>query len=104
MTTIADLPGIRLRSPKRIAQALADRTPGVMPDGRKLMIIACDHPARGALGVGSDLMAMADRTELLERCMIALSVPVLTAFSGQPILSKTSPSSAHSKANSSSDP
>lgn len=82
MTTIADLPGIRLRSPKRIAQALADRAPGVMPDGRKLMIIACDHPARGALGVGADLMAMADRTELLERCMIALSRPGVDGFLG----------------------
>ncbi|MFU8947421.1 class I fructose-bisphosphate aldolase [Mycetocola zhadangensis] len=43
-------------------------------DGR-LFIIAADHPARGALGVRSDRMAMADRYDLLDRLALALSRP-----------------------------
>jgi hypothetical protein len=39
------------------------------------MIVACDHPARGALGAGSSKMAMASRTELLARLVTALSRP-----------------------------
>ena len=35
-------------------------------DGR-LMIIACDHPARGANGVGDRPLAMGNRIHLLER-------------------------------------
>ncbi len=44
-------------------------------DGRGLLLIAADHPARGALGVGGDGMAMASRTDLLERLSAALSRP-----------------------------
>ena len=39
------------------------------------MIVACDHPARGALGAPGNPMAMASRTELLERLVTALSRP-----------------------------
>ncbi|MFD8571266.1 deoxyribose-phosphate aldolase [Streptomyces sp. NPDC059639] len=39
------------------------------------MIIAADHPARGALGAGDRTHAMADRTDLLERLQLALSRP-----------------------------
>ncbi|WP_394811290.1 Cgl0159 family (beta/alpha)8-fold protein [Streptomyces xanthii] len=39
------------------------------------MVVAADHPARGALGVGEHAMAMADRGELLERLCRALSRP-----------------------------
>jgi hypothetical protein len=39
------------------------------------MIIACDHPARGALAVGGNPTAMASRTELLARLQTALSRP-----------------------------
>lgn len=41
----------------------------------RLLIIAADHPARGALGVGDDAFAMADRSVLLERLCLALSRP-----------------------------
>ena len=44
-------------------------------DDGKLMIVACDHPARGALGAQGNPMAMASRTELLERLVTALSRP-----------------------------
>ena len=39
------------------------------------MIIACDHPARGALGAAGRPMAMASRTELLDRLVTALARP-----------------------------
>ena len=39
------------------------------------MIVACDHPARGALGAPGNPMAMASRTELLERLVTALARP-----------------------------
>ncbi|MDF3142159.1 deoxyribose-phosphate aldolase, partial [Streptomyces sp. T21Q-yed] len=39
------------------------------------MIVAADHPARGALGVGGRRLAMANRADLLERLCIALSRP-----------------------------
>ncbi len=50
------------------------RRPLLGPDGR-LMIVAADHPARGALGVGDDATAMADRYDLLARLLTALSRP-----------------------------
>ncbi|MFT4042761.1 MAG: deoxyribose-phosphate aldolase [Gordonia sp. (in: high G+C Gram-positive bacteria)] len=66
----------RLRSPAEFAAALRTRTrrPLIRGDHR-LMIIAADHPARGALGVGPDPLAMADRYDLLERLALALSHP-----------------------------
>ncbi|MFJ4717069.1 deoxyribose-phosphate aldolase [Streptomyces sp. NPDC088785] len=39
------------------------------------MIIAADHPARGALAAGDHAHAMADRADLLERLCLALSRP-----------------------------
>ncbi|WRH19103.1 aldolase [Microbacterium sp. JZ37] len=52
-------------------------------DGR-LFIVAADHPARGALAVGSDQTAMADRYELLERLAIALGRPGVDGVLGTP--------------------
>jgi hypothetical protein len=40
-----------------------------------LLIIAADHPARGALGVADRPMAMANRFDLLDRILTALSRP-----------------------------
>ncbi|MFF4898537.1 deoxyribose-phosphate aldolase [Streptomyces sp. NPDC001068] len=66
----------RTHHPEAIAEAAARRVrrPLLDEDGR-LMIIAADHPARGALGVGGDKLAMANRAELLERLCLALSRP-----------------------------
>ncbi|QDQ11638.1 deoxyribose-phosphate aldolase [Streptomyces spectabilis] len=66
----------RAQHPEAIAEAAARRVrrPLVGPSGR-LMIIAADHPARGALGVGKDPLAMADRADLLDRLCLALSRP-----------------------------
>lgn len=43
--------------------------------GARLFMVALDHPARGALGVGGDPLRMADRRDLLTRLSIALSHP-----------------------------
>ncbi|MBE6474416.1 MAG: deoxyribose-phosphate aldolase [Actinomyces succiniciruminis] len=74
---------VRTHEPERIAQALADRPRGTLPDGDgKLMIIACDHPARGALAAGTDPTAMASREQVLARCVTALSRPGVNGFLG----------------------
>ena len=46
------------------------------------MVIACDHTARGALGAGERPLAMADREDLLQRCVAALSRPGVNGFLG----------------------
>ncbi|WP_371656955.1 MULTISPECIES: deoxyribose-phosphate aldolase [unclassified Streptomyces] len=71
-----DLARVRARNPEAVAEAAArrERRPLVRGAGR-LLIIAADHPARGALGVGDDAFAMADRSVLLERLCLALSRP-----------------------------
>ncbi|MEF3402956.1 class I fructose-bisphosphate aldolase [Agromyces sp. CCNWLW203] len=66
----------RAVDPTAIAELLAARTRRpVLGDNGRLFIIAADHPARGALGVGDESMAMADRYELLDRLALALSRP-----------------------------
>ncbi len=47
---------------------------GVRDDGR-LFLVAADHPARGAIGVGGNPLRMADRRDLLSRLAVALSHP-----------------------------
>ncbi|MBY8342866.1 deoxyribose-phosphate aldolase [Streptomyces spinosirectus] len=74
--SIPDLVSVRVRHPEAVAEAAARRTrrPLMGASGR-LMIVAADHPARGALGVAGHRLAMANRAELLERVCIALSRP-----------------------------
>lgn len=75
----------RLETPDAIAAALAARTRRPLVRGdKRLMIVAADHPARGALGVGSDAMAMADRYDLLQRLALALSRPGVDGVLGTP--------------------
>ncbi|MFE2266566.1 Cgl0159 family (beta/alpha)8-fold protein [Streptomyces griseosporeus] len=66
----------RARHPEAVAEAAARRRrrPLLNEQGR-LMIVAADHPARGALGVGERRLAMANRADLLERLCLALSRP-----------------------------
>jgi hypothetical protein len=82
---IADLTEIRVRAPHRIADGWAARKRRdlVGVDGR-LLIVAADHPARGALGVREDRRAMASRSNLLERLAIALSRPGVDGVLGTP--------------------
>lgn len=66
----------RARHPERIAEAAGRRRrrPILADDGRTC-IIAADHPARAAVKVGSDPMAMARRRDLLGRLLTALAQP-----------------------------
>ncbi|MGW5664389.1 Cgl0159 family (beta/alpha)8-fold protein [Streptomyces sp. NPDC003758] len=74
--SIPDLATVRARHPEAIAEAAARRVRRpLIGDSGRLMIVAADHPARGALGVGDRHLAMANRADLLERLCIALSRP-----------------------------
>lgn len=76
MIDVAGLAGTRARHPEAIAEAAARRPRRpLIGDSGRLMIIAADHPARGALAVGGDKLAMAHRGDLLERLCLALSRP-----------------------------
>ena len=67
---------LRAADPAAVARAWDGRTtrPTIRGDGR-LMIVAADHPARGALAVGSRPTAMNSRTDLLDRLRAALADP-----------------------------
>lgn len=84
--TARDLTQIRVQEPGLIAElwsARKRRTQRVGADG-KLLIVAADHPARGALGVRQEPMAMADRPDLLERLCNALARPGVDGVLGTP--------------------
>jgi len=74
---------LRAESPEALRTAIRARIrrPVMRGDGR-LLIVAADHPARGALAVGSDATAMADRYLLLERLVIALEHPGVDGLLG----------------------
>jgi hypothetical protein len=73
---LAEISRIRTTEPGRIAKAWAERRrrPLVRDDGR-MLLVAADHPARGALGVRGNITAMASRSELLDRLVTALDRP-----------------------------
>jgi DhnA family fructose-bisphosphate aldolase class Ia len=72
----AEISEIRAREPERIAGLFRSRKRRhLLGDDGKMMIVACDHPARGALAVGSNPTAMNDRKDLLDRLQTALSRP-----------------------------
>ncbi|MEU8245336.1 deoxyribose-phosphate aldolase [Nonomuraea sp. NPDC048916] len=76
MADYRELRETRARFPERVAEAAAARRRRPLLGERdQLLIIAADHPARGALGVGGRPLAMGSRVELLERLTIALSRP-----------------------------
>jgi DhnA family fructose-bisphosphate aldolase class Ia len=76
VSSIAEINEVRAREPGRIRQLLASRRRRDLfgPDGR-LMIVACDHPARGALAAAGRPHAMNDRHDLLARLVTALARP-----------------------------
>ena len=76
----------RVTSPGAVAEAAQTRKPAasLLGEHGKLMMIAADHPARGALRAGPDPLAMADRTELLDRLCLALSRPGVNGVLGTP--------------------
>jgi DhnA family fructose-bisphosphate aldolase class Ia len=72
----ADLTELRAADPQAISRAFASRLrrPVIRGDGR-LMIVAADHPARGALAASGNPTAMNSRRDLLDRLQEALSRP-----------------------------
>ena len=76
----------RVHHPQAVAEAAARRVRPTSLTGEhgRLMMIAADHPARGALRAGDNALAMADRGELLDRLCLALSRPGVNGVLGTP--------------------
>jgi DhnA family fructose-bisphosphate aldolase class Ia len=76
---------IRVQEPGAIQRA-ADRRSrrNLIPEDGRLMIIAADHPARGANGVGDRPLAMGNRITLLERLETALARPGVDGLLASP--------------------
>lgn len=75
----------RLEDPASVQRAAATRQKHAGPVlGRQNFIIAADHPARGALSVGKQATAMADRRQLLDRLQIALANPACDGVLASP--------------------
>ncbi len=84
-TDIERITTMRVTNPAAVRAALRDRVrPAGIPADGKMMLIAADHPARGAISVGSDTTAMADRASLLGRIVTALAQPGVDGILGQP--------------------
>jgi len=85
---LRELVTTRASRPAAIAETAARRRrrTSLVGETGRLMLIAADHPARGALRVGDDPLAMADRSELLRRLMVALERPGVDGFLGTPDL------------------
>lgn len=76
---------LRASAPDQVSARLRSRRRrDLLGDDGKLFIVAADHPARGALGVGADPMAMADRYDLLDRLATALKRPGVDGVLGTP--------------------
>ncbi len=82
MPLIEKLSEIRATDPGRVLSSVTDRPKAHLADFDRLMVIACDHPARGALGAGANPRAMESREEVLQRCVEALSRPGVNGFLG----------------------
>lgn len=79
------LSALRLEDPSAVARAAASRRrhPG-LKYGVQNFVVAADHPARGALAVGNNTVAMADRRSLLDRLQIALANPAVDGVLASP--------------------
>jgi hypothetical protein len=73
---ITELFEARATRPEVIAEAAARRTRRpLLGESGRMMIVAADHPARGALAAGGKPLAMANRADLLDRLCTALQRP-----------------------------
>ena len=86
MPDIAGLVEARIQRPHAIAEAAAARRRPASWFGQhgRMMVIAADHPARGALRAGADPLAMANRADLLDRICTALARPGVNGVLGTP--------------------
>lgn len=83
--TIPELTHVRATRPEAIVDAAAKRSRRpLLGDSGRMMIVAADHPARGALGAGADSLAMANRADMLERLCVALRRPGVDGVLGTP--------------------
>jgi DhnA family fructose-bisphosphate aldolase class Ia len=75
----------RFARPEAIAIAAKNRRlhESTDPDER-LLIVAADHAARGALDVGSNPSAMSNRYDMLDRLVTALAIPGVNGVLGTP--------------------
>lgn len=81
----AALTEIRAREPESIGRLWDERAlRPLLPDDGRLLLVAADHPARAALGVRDDGMAMASRSDLLARLVTALERPGVDGVLGTP--------------------
>ena len=82
MNTVTDehiraIVDIRTTQPERIAELAASRKQpkGLVGSTGRMLLVAADHSARGALRAGNDPLAMGDRADLLDRMVRALRRP-----------------------------
>jgi DhnA family fructose-bisphosphate aldolase class Ia len=73
---------IRMTDPDAIGRAAAARSRRTL--GQRMLLIAADHPARGALRARGRPTAMADREDLLQRLVTALGRPGVDGILGTP--------------------
>ncbi|WP_369135727.1 class I fructose-bisphosphate aldolase [Modestobacter sp. I12A-02662] len=76
-TSYAEVTELRSRDPGAVGRALAARRrrPAFLPADGRLMLVAADHPARGALAAQGRPTAMHDRRDMLDRLRAALARP-----------------------------
>ena len=86
MLDVHELVAARADRPDAIAVAAAARRrpTGWRGEHGRMMIIAADHPARGALRAGPDPLAMGNRADLLRRICTALERPGVNGVLGTP--------------------
>jgi hypothetical protein len=71
-----ELTDLRAHRPEAVAEAAAARKRRpLLADSGRLMLVAADHPARGALDVRGQPGTMASRLDLLDRLCTALARP-----------------------------
>ena len=75
--TYAEITELRGQRPEAVGEALTARRrrETFLPRDGRLMLIAADHPARGALAAQGRPTAMNSRTQMLERLRTALARP-----------------------------
>ncbi len=77
---------LRVRRPDAIADAYASRLcrTSLLGSSGTLFLVAADHPARGALAVHDEPLAMGDRRGLLDRLATALEHPAVDGLLATP--------------------
>lgn len=82
---IAHLSEVRASDPGAFARRWAQRSRrSLLAEDGRMLLVAADHPARGALGVRGEAMAMGSRSDLLGRLATALSRPGVDGVLGTP--------------------